>query len=141
MNRKGIENIVSAHADALNRNQVATDKLVNSQTDIPAELASLLQIASAVKTGLSRNQEAVRPSPIFRAKLRQELESFEPSEIKIGQSVTRQRSRWLAIAGAGSALSVLGIFLLVWRWLAGRRLSTDDPLKVAAAVRASAPSI
>lgn len=141
MNRKTIENILAAHADAMNRNQKAADELVNSQSDIPAELASLLQIASSMRSALNQKQGSVRPRPIFRAELKRELDSFERSGIKIGQSITRQRSKWLAIAGAGSALSAIGIILLLWRRLAGKQPAIDEPLKVTAAASASASSL
>ncbi len=113
MNKREMANALNAHADALNRGEDLGNELLARYPNAAGELAELFQLAEQLRATLV--PVAV---PAFKERLRHELETFSPAEVVIGRSRSRQK-RWLAFAAAGSALSVIGISLVVLRHLRG----------------------
>jgi len=115
MKEKEIEDVLADHADALNRDEDVSQQLLAAHADQAHELAPLLQLAAALKAALM----PVR-APAFKNKLGQELVSYGPPVITLGQSVSKRKAKvWLALAAAGSLLSAAGVVAFLLRRMRG----------------------
>jgi len=123
MKRPDISNVLNGHAEILiaegsDQAGEATNILLARYPESTAELAPLFKLASDVKAALV--PVAV---PAFRSQLRRNLEAYRPADIVIGPSITRRKQKWFFVAAAGSALSVVGIIVVLLRRL---RVSQGD---------------
>lgn len=115
MSENEIEDILTDHADALNRGQELSEQFLAANEGQAEELAPLLQLAAALKAALTPIS-----APAFKAKLGQELVSYGPPVITLGRSVSKRKAKtWLALAAAGSLLSAAGVAALFWRRVRG----------------------
>lgn len=111
MTDQELANILAEHADALNRGEELGEQLLLSNQEQAGELASLLQLASVLKAALTPV-----PAPAFKERLGYELVKYGPPVVVLGRSVSKRRARaWLALAAAGSVISVAGVAALMLR--------------------------
>lgn len=117
MKRRELLDLLADHADELNRSEDAVDfDLVGwladygSTTAMPSLLA-LLQLAQAVKRALV----PVQPSALFRSEL-----GFRLVQEELVGKRPFPREVWWGAAAAG----VVGLVLLLFRFLSGRSRST-----------------
>lgn len=110
MKNRKMRDLLDKHARSLIKGVNEDESLLARYPDDAEELRSLFQLASALKAALV---PVKTPEP-FKPELKQQLASITPSEITINDSSLKQR-RWIVVAAAGSALSVLGIVLYIVR--------------------------
>ncbi|MCI0394119.1 MAG: hypothetical protein L0332_04490 [Chloroflexi bacterium] len=115
MKRKELEEILIAHANALNEGIDMAAALLARYPERAAELAPLFQLARAI-------QGALQPVPapaVFKTRLRQRLQEQQVAGRQKAQAA-RSAGRgmvWWGVAAAGSALSIAGLALFVLRRL------------------------
>lgn len=115
MRENEIEDVLTDHADALNRGEELSQQILVENEEQAEELAPLLQLAAALKAALTPVS-----APAFKTKLGEELVSYGPPVIILGRSVSKRRAKtWLAFAAAGSLLSAAGVAALFWRRVKG----------------------
>lgn len=105
-----MRDLLDQHAKVLILEVNGDESLLAQYPNDSEELESLFQLARAIKAALV----PVKTSESFKLELRRKLRSLAPTEIIIDDSTVKQR-RWLVVAAAGSALSVLGIILYILR--------------------------
>lgn len=109
MKNKVLLELLAAHADALNRDEIVDT--ADWLADYPVEaghIVSLLQLARAIKQVLA----PVPPSALFKYQLRQRLVQAEFAPELNGAS---HRAVWWGAAVIGSALSIAGLALWLLR--------------------------
>lgn len=113
MTHNEIEELLTIHADALNRDEELSEQLVAGNSERADELIPLFQLASALKAALT---PAVAPA--FKTRLGQELVNYGPPVVVLGHSVSKRKAKaWLALAAAGSVISAAGVTALILRRL------------------------
>ena len=121
-----IEDVLDAHAAALNRNKEVGDELLTAHPEQADELRPLIQLASALKAVL-----VPVSAPAFKARLGQELVTYGPPVVALGPSVTKPRAKaWLALAAAGSLISAAGVTALLLHRLRSVDKITAQPATV-----------
>jgi hypothetical protein len=109
MTETTIEDLLAEHADALNRNEALNETFLAEHPEYASEAVPLFQLAAALKAALTPVS-----APVFKTRLGQELVSYGPPVIVLGRSVTKRRNKaWLALAAAGSVISVAGLTALL----------------------------
>jgi hypothetical protein len=75
------------------------------------ELVTLFQLAAALKAALTPVS-----APAFKTRLGHELVNYGPPVVVLGRSVSKRKAKaWLAVAAAGSVISVAGVAALLLR--------------------------
>lgn len=121
-----IEDVLAAHADALNQGDGLTEQLLDEHPEQAEELLPLLQLAGALKAVLTPVS-----APAFKARLGHDLVKYGPPVVVLGRSVSKRKARaWLAVAAAGSVISVAGVATLLFR----RVRAMDEPAPQASTV-------
>ena len=110
MKKRKMRELLDQHARAMMLGTREDESLLAQNPDDSEELNSLFQLARSIKGALV----PVKASESFKLELKQELGSISPDEFAIDDSTNKQK-RWLVVAAAGSAISVLGIVLYVLR--------------------------
>jgi len=122
MNEQKRADALNAHAEALIVDPDEAGPLLELDPELAAELGSLFQLSKELRGTL-----VPVSVPAFKARLRRQLESYAPAEVTIGPSITRQRRMWLAVATAGSMLSIAGILVVLIRRLRPSSDGTTQP--------------
>jgi hypothetical protein len=112
MTKDELHNVLADHVEGLARDEELANRLLSENREQATELAPLFQLASALKEALT----PVVPGPAFRRELGQELVKYGPPLVVLGRSVSKRRA-WVAVAAAGSLLSLAGVVALVLRWV------------------------
>ncbi len=108
-----IANILAAHADALNRDEYATDDFLSRYPAQANDLASLFRLAEAIR----ETMPPVKPSDLFRVSLSRQLGNFSSSMSPVDGPDERGEGRWWTVVAAGSLISVAGLAIyLMRRW-------------------------
>ncbi len=119
MNKRALLNLLAEHADGLSCEDgggMETAVFLSSLlTDLPPSLTTLFHLACAVKQALI----PVTPSPTFKAQLKQELTQVTLTE-RAGRSIGK-----LVWLGAAIVFSIVGLVMLIVRWLKGTDLKQD----------------
>jgi len=124
MSEKELQDILTEHADALNRDEELSEVLVSKYQGQSGELAPLLNLASALRSALTPVSNAA-----FKERLGYELVNYGPPVVVLGRSVSKRRARaWLAVAAAGSVISVAGVTALIVRRLRNVKDVTSQPV-------------
>jgi hypothetical protein len=110
MTENELHDVLSEHADGLARDEELAGRLLTQHQEQANELAPLFQLASALKGALT----PAIPAPAFRKELGQELVKYGPPLVVLGRSVSKRRA-WVAVAAAGSLLSLAGVVALLLR--------------------------
>jgi len=127
MKKRELIELLSDHAEALNKGNIGSQILAKYQVEDNAELASLLQLAEEVKAAL-----IPVPVPAFREQLRQRLETYEPSNLTVGSFNFGRKQKLLFVAMAGSTLSIVGLFVVLFRRLRSTGNESAQPATTAA---------
>lgn len=123
MTQEEIQDVLARHADGLNRDEELADELISKHQEQAAELAPLLQLASALRAALTPVS-----APAFTKELGQELVKYGPPVVVLGRSVSKRRARaWLAVAAAGSLISAAGVTALILRRVRDMKDVTSQP--------------
>ena len=123
MTEKELQDILTDHADGLNRGEELSEALLSQHHQESDELATLLYLASALKSALTPVTNAA-----FKERLGHELVSYGPPVVVLGRSISKRRARaWLAVAAAGSVISVAGVTALIVRRLRSVKDVTSHP--------------
>ena len=121
-----IEDVLVAHADALNQGEELTEQLLNDHPGQADELVPLFQLAGALKAALTPVS-----APAFKARLGHDLVKYGPPVVVLGRSVSKRKARaWLALAAAGSVISAAGLATLLLR----RVRTMDEPVAQASTI-------
>lgn len=112
MDNNSLQDLLAAHAEALNQGQEGVSQLLQSYPSLPPNGRPLLALAWQLK-------RALVPVPVpasFKAELRQSLLSAAGGERQAPMVVGRggRRPLWMGAAAVGSLLPLLGL-LLFWR--------------------------
>ena len=121
MTQKEIEDVLAAHADALNQDEELSEQLLAEHAEQADqgltdraradELVPLFQLATVLKAALTPVS-----APAFKTKLGHELVNYGPPVVVLGRSVSKRKAKaWLALAAAGSVISVAGVVALLLR--------------------------
>ncbi len=111
MTQKEIEDLLAAHADALNQEEELSEQLLAEHAEQADELVPLFQLATVLKAALTPVS-----APAFKTKLGHELVNYGPPVVVLGRSVSKRKAKaWLALAAAGSVISVAGVVALLLR--------------------------
>jgi hypothetical protein len=111
MNQDEIEDALAEHVDALNQDEGLTEQLLTEHPEQAEELVTLFQLAAALKAALTPVS-----APAFKTRLGHELVNYGPPVVVLGRSVSKRKAKaWLAVAAAGSVISVAGVAALLLR--------------------------
>lgn len=113
MDNEALQDLLTAHADALNQGQESVGRLLRSHPALPPGARPLLALAWQLKQTLV----PVPVPPSFRVDLRQQLHAAASEDRPAPMVVStggRRRPLWMGAAALGSILPLLGL-LLFWR--------------------------
>jgi hypothetical protein len=105
-----IADLLAEHADGLNLEADVSGQLLEENSELSAELATLFELARSLKTTLVPVNAAA-----FKTSLRRRLERRSPQPHLIKRITSRQNIIWVVVAAAGSVLSIAGVILIVLR--------------------------
>lgn len=128
MKKRELIELLNDHAEALNKAKNGSQLSAKYQLEDRAELASLLQLAVEVKAALV----PVVPVPAFREQLQRRLETYEPSNVTFSSPNSGRKQKLLFVAVAGSTLSVVGLFVVLFRRLRSTGNESAQPATSAA---------
>jgi hypothetical protein len=118
-----IAELLAEHADGLNLEADVSGQLLEENSEHSAELATLFELARAVKTTLVPVNAAA-----FKASLRHRLARHSPQRHLIKRITSSQNVIWVVVAGAGSVLSIAGVLLIVLRKVKSSGNSERQPI-------------
>jgi hypothetical protein len=108
MNEMELAEILTEHADKLNRGEDISAQYMAQHPEDPAELNPLFGLAKSVKTVLV----PVRATA-YKSSLRQRLDGSSQRGRTLRAVASKTNIVWISVAAAGSLLSIAGLVLIV----------------------------